>query len=578
MINSLLGSGVEINLDNDPFDYLSTLSAAQIKDELKRINALYTRLKYNRSQWEPDWEDVADHINPHGYKRKDKTPNKGYNSQAKIMNESVQLASSRSAAGMQGGMTNKARPWFSLTTTDEDLAEQKHIKHWLQKTTETMRGVLIRSNFYKEAARLYRQEIDFGTAAMVAMDDDDDIIRFSTQTMGSYYISEGKRGLVEVFVLEMDMTVRQLVARFGLNRVSESVKNKWNKGHKEENVPVLWTVEPNEDYKVGSENPVNMRYRSTYCEKGKEQGLLSLKGFHLFPVMAPRWEKNNQDPWGVGPGIIAVGGQKALTLLEKQRSMAHELSIQPPMRASTNMAARPKSSLPASITYTDQNDTWEPAFQPSLDEAGTAQEVREIEDRARRVYFEDLFLMISGIDDSTMTATEVQARLQERMVVLGPVVETNEDEFLDPLIDILYDTCWRRGLIDDPPEELIDQKLKLEHTSVLAQAQKAGGITLLDRYIGSLANIASVTGDPSVFDNLNEDKAAERYGTLIGIDAEVQNSPQEVAQIRAERQKQIQQQQQMEVAMQTAQAAKTLSDTSMEGNNALTQAITGGAV
>ena len=52
-----------------------------------------------------------------------------------------------------------------------------------------------------------------------------------------------------------------------------------------------------------------------------------------------------------------------------------------------------------------------------------------MEDRVKRTYSSDLFLMLDQLDKGRMTAQEVMARNQEKLQQLGPVVERLQYEF-----------------------------------------------------------------------------------------------------------------------------------------------------
>ena len=56
--------------------------------------------------------------------------------------------------------------------------------------------------------------------------------------------------------------------------------------------------------------------------------------------------------------------------------------------------------------------------------------------------------------------------------------ERLNDELLDPLIDRTFAIMLRVGLIPPPPQQLQGQSIKVEYTSILAQAQKLLGISL----------------------------------------------------------------------------------------------------
>lgn len=123
------------------------------------------------------------------------------------------------------------------------------------------------------------------------------------------------------------------------------------------------------------------------------------------------------------------------------------------------------------------------------------------EARIRRSFYTDLFLMISEMDD-VRTATEINARREEKMAMLGPVVERVDYEVLDPIIERVLGIMLRQsmpiwaGIIDgepllpEPPEELGQNVVEADYISILAQAQKAGAVNGLERIAATIGNLS----------------------------------------------------------------------------------------
>jgi len=485
----------------------------EIRQELKKKNNMLTALKAQRVNKEPDYEDAADYVRPDMYWREGEQPSDKHKTRSKIINETPTIALRTASAGLHGGATGPSRPWFNLQHPDPDVNKQQTVKAWLAEVEDRIRNVLLRSNVYKVLPKLYSSLVLFGVGAVVVTDDRDDVIRFHHRTMGTFWINNDERGIVRTYVEQQFFTVANLVKTFGIENVSESVRRKYkdSNGGSQESIKVAWCIEPNDEYKPNSPLAKHKKYRSTWWEVGKQdnRGLLSISGYDMFRVLVPRWDTNGDDPYGIGPGVMSVPAYKAMNLLEKQRSVAHELQIKPPMVASPTLEGEPKSLIPGGVTYTDDKDGFRTAFNVSLDEGGTTAELREIEDRIRRMFFEDLFLMVANIDKSNITATEIQARQQERMMVLGPVLGGLDDELLDPLIDLVYDAMERRDMIPPAPDELVGVKLKIEYISILAQAQKASDVTLTDRWLESVNRLYQLTQDQEVLDNVEIDKTIE---------------------------------------------------------------------
>jgi hypothetical protein len=179
---------------------------------------------------------------------------------------------------------------------------------------------------------------------------------------------------------------------------------------------------------------------------------------------------------------------------------------------------------------------------------------------------------------------EIAERKEEKLLQLGPVMDRLNDELFDPLIDVSFDKMVKRsipdwnagqeGLLPKPPDALqkmAGQKLKVEYTSVMAQAMKMVGLGSIERFAGFVGNLA--TNDPSVLKRWNRDETLKEYHNALGLAPKILNSDEDVAAAVAAEQRQIQQAQQMEMMQQGADAAQKLSGANLDANNALTRVV-----
>ena len=67
--------------------------------------------------------------------------------------------------------------------------------------------------------------------------------------------------------------------------------------------------------------------------------------------------------------------------------------------------------------------------------------IRDKENRIQRAFYEDLFLMLANSDRRQITAREIAERHEEKLLMLGPVLERIHGELLDPLIDVTFARC-----------------------------------------------------------------------------------------------------------------------------------------
>jgi hypothetical protein len=270
----------------------------------------------------------------------------------------------------------------------------------------------------------------------------------------------------------------------------------------------------------------------------------------------------------------ALGDIKQLQLQEKRIAQAIEKIVNPPMTGPTSMRQQKASILPGDITYVDA--TQGGGFRTAHEIDIKIQEIEHKQDQIRlrvsRCFYEDLFLMLVNIDRKNITATEIAERKEEKLLALGPMLEQLNQDLLDPLIDNTFEIMMRQNLIPPPPNELQGQDLKVEYISIMAQAQKLVGINSIERFSGYVAGVAQV--QPEVLDKVNSDQLVDTYGDITSVPPDIIRNDDEVAAIRAERQKKMEQQRMAEVMNQGSQTVKNLATAPMEEESALSQVMT----
>jgi hypothetical protein len=225
--------------------------------------------------------------------------------------------------------------------------------------------------------------------------------------------------------------------------------------------------------------------------------------------------------------------------------------------------------------------SFQPAYVPDPSALPNVRaEIDQCERAVAEAYFEDLFLLISQAD-GTMTATEVIQRKEEKMLMLGPVVERNNDELFDPLMDQVFQVMVEQStpiwmglmpgvpLIPPPPEELSGVPLTVEYISILAQAQKAIAAGTIERSL-QFTGMMIQSGFPEAADSINPDAMQAAYYAAIGAPPTILRDAEQIAGIRQARAEQQQQQMMAEQGMAMAQSAKTLAETPTDGDTALT--------
>ncbi len=547
-----------------------------LKEQLTKQLA---QLEQERKTFEPHWRELSDFIIPRGSRFLTSEANRGDRRNTKIVDPTATMANRTLSSGMMSGITSPARPWFKLATPDPEMMDYGPVKLWLETVQNRMNDMFNKSNLYQSLPIIYSSLGTFGTGALAVLEDDEDVIRTMPFPVGSYYIANSPRLSVDTCFRKFSMTVRQLVREFGLNSVSSSTKSAFENGTYENWVDVVHAVYPNMNRETGKMNAKNKAFRSVYFEVGGDNDkVLRESGYDEFPVMAPRWEVNGEDVYGSScPGMIALGQVKALQLEQRRKAQQIDKQTNPPMIGPTSLKTQRVSLLPGDITYVDQVTGAEglrPAYMvnPNLgDLLGDIQDTRQLINSA---YFVDLFMMLQNVNTRSMPVEAVIEMKEEKLLMLGPVLERLNDEFLDPLIDRAFSMMARKNMLPPPPDVMQGMPLRIEYISVMAQAQKAIGLSSLERFVGFVGNLASAK--PEALDKLDVDQAIDNYAVMSGVSPTVVVPQEQAQQTRNDRAQQQQQAMALQTGMAAVQGAKTLSEAKTADPNLLT-ALAGAA-
>lgn len=553
---------------------MALMSQLPLRKQLERRRVM---LESERTSWIDHWRDINRMVSPRMGRFIGDKVNDGKKKHHNIYDGSATYSSRVLSAGMMAGLTSPARPWFNLTTPDPDLAEFGSVKQWLHQVVLRMRDVFSRSNLYNVLPSIYRELGDYGTACLFAQEDDKEVLRFFPFTIGSYMLATDDRMRVDTVYRQFKMTCAQIVGRWGKQNCSRAVCTAYDRGNYDEWFEVVHAIEPNMARDAKMRDNRNMPFRSVYyelaCDQGEEK-VLGQSGYFEFPAMAPRWDVTGEDVYGHGPGMDALGDVKSLQKEQLRKHEAIDKLVNPPMTGPTSLRNTPASLLPGDVTYVDVvsgQQGFQPAYQIRPELQALLLDIQDCRQRISRAYYEDLFLMLANDTRSNITAREVQERHEEKLLMLGPVLERLNDEQLDPLIDRTFSVMLRRGMLPPPPPELEGVDLKVEYISVLAQAQKSVAVSGIERFVGFAGQIA--TFKPDVLDKVDLDQIIDEYGEAMGVPPRVIVPDDDVAAIREGRAAQQAQMQAAQMGMGAVDAAQKLANTPMDTDSALARAM-----
>lgn len=534
--------------------------------------ARWSALQDERSSWVSHWREISDYLLPRSGRFISSDRNNGERKHNNILDSTGTRSLRILAAGLMAGMTSPARPWFRLTTNDPELDESSGVKLWLSDVQRMMLMVFSRSNTYRALHSVYEELGAFGTAANIILPDFERVIHNQSLTIGEYAIATDYRGQVNTLYREFEMRVGSMVQEFGIDAVSSTVRNMWDSRKVDAWVKVLHVIEPRAERDLSKRDAKNMPFRSVYMEIGATDGkFLRESGFMRFPAVCPRWNAVGGDIYGNSPAMEALGDIKQLQHEQLRKAQGIDYKTKPPLQLPTGAKANMLDTLPGGLSFVDMagpSQGIRTAFEVNLDLSHLLNDIQDVRERISSCFYADLFLMMSNDTRSGITATEVAERHEEKLLMLGPVLERLHNELLDPLIEMTFDRMITAGVVPPAPEELKGRELNVEFVSMLAQAQRAVATNSIDRYVSNLGAVAQFK--PDVLDKFNADEWADQYADMLGVDPKLIVPGEQVAVIRQQRADEQAAMQQAAVMQQGADTARTLSQANTDGANALT--------
>ena len=548
--------------------------------ELTKRQEILTRwgqLKTERATWWAHWAEITQFVTPRQGRYFVQDRNRGQRRHNNIYDSTGSRALNVLAAGLMGGLTSPARPWFRLATSNPDLNKAPAVKQWLAQVTDLMLTVFQKSNTYRALHQIYKELGAFGTGAAIISPDFDNVIHIHPITIGEYALATNFQGRVDTLYREFQLTVSQIVREFGIENCSQSVKSLYERGSLDAWITVIHAIEPRADRDLSKVDSLNMEWRDVYMELGAtNEQYLRESGFDKFPAVCPRWDVEGGDIYGNCPGQEALGDIKQLQHEQLRKSQAIDYQVNPPLQVPTSMKNRDVERMPGGITFVDtvsSGKAIQSAFDVQLNIRELLGDIQDVRGRINSAFYVDLFMMISQDNAATtrMTATEVAERHEEKMLMLGPVLERLQDELLDPLIETTFHMMVQAKILPPPPPELQGQQLSVELVSMLAQAQRAVTTNGIDRFTQSLAAVAQFK--PQVLDKFDADRWADEYSDALGVNPDLIMPEETVQAMREQRAKaQAAAQKQAQIA-QMADTAQKLGNTPTTGGNAASDVV-----
>ena len=552
-------------------------------------------MRMERSLYEVSWRDSSYHLDPLLLELfvTDKAATRIGN--RTIVDSSPVQAARALIAGLQNGTTPPNRDWFRLTYGNRNQELSTNVKEWLYHETDQTRLAISKSNAYSKFPILYENVTKQAIGALMVEKDYERTIRCTTFTVGSFWVMNNKNGIVDKIVWQTQYTVRQVIEEFCTDSLTGKVDmshcskqlQQWAKGSNthEQKISILMAIFPNKqfDQKRGKMDSAYKKYRRWFFELDRPEGegiqYLHRDGFDRFPVFVPRWWRREEEHYGSKcPAFECLPDIKELFKKADLKMRGLELEVLPPMVAKGSRSTQNIfGQMPAFLNFSqDGADGYKPAYEIQLNLANLIPDIERTVNIINQCFYADIMRRLAFDERrERATATEINQQYYEDLAQLVVAYHNLETEFLQPFVEEVFAIRVELGMVLSPPPEIAGQEMHVEFISILAQAQKMGNVSSVERFLNEILTVGAQK--PEAWDVLNLDRTLKGYGEDLGMDPDEFNADDMIQQIRQQRQQAQQQQAQAAAMAQAANAAKSAAATPMGGDTLLSRITGGGA-
>ena len=495
-----------------------------------------------RAAYESLWRDIDERVDPQadgGFSGVSPGAERGQDNFDATAIEGLD----RYTAALLGLTVPRNQRWHGLTTPDKDLNRLSPVKRWCEHATDRLFACRYApaAGFEMQAAMDIRQGGKYGTAPLWVGENVGQGLYYHARHLSECFIEEDFRGRVDTVHRKFDLSVRQARQMFGEAALTDKMLQCWtddNPAKRNERFEFLHVLCPQSDWERGDPGPRGKKIKSLYIAID-ERGIVRRGGYHTMPLIVERTIMSPGSRYGRSPAMKVIGTIRVANEIAKTMLRAGHKTVDPALMfyddgEISKLVSRPGGLNPGMV------DEFGRPLVHAMPGGGNLPWGMEMQERERQVirdaFLEQLFQILTNPGDR-MTATQVLEMVQKQGVLVSPFAGRHETEKLGPMIERELDVLMRRGQIDPMPPEMVEAGLGpvAQYENPLAKMSRAEEAAGFTRWVEIAVQIAGASGDASVFDHMNADRAMAGVADVLSVRPSWMNSPEEVEAKRQER-------------------------------------------
>jgi len=463
------------------------------------------------------------------------------------------------AANVQSALTNPSLKWFTLRFRKDELNGNHNAKKWLEKCENITYQELKDSNFDVESSEFYMDAVSLGTAILseeVESELEWKGINFNAIPLVDCYFEEATDGSILRFYRRHQWTPLQIVDKFG--DAPAWIKERAEEAAEEKIMVIfcVYCVPKNKNADVSSVLTAEQRpFAYKYIIHKDATTIGKPGGYYEMPAFIARWRKVSGSKWGYSPAHVALSDVLTLNQITEDTLEALGKVIEDTLEAlgkvidpavlTTSRGLLSDLDLQRSgVTVVRDTRDVVPFESKARFDVGELK-INNLQGAVRAAFYID---QLELKESPAMTATEVNARADMVLKLMGPTSGRMQNDFLDPLLKRTFSILMRAGRLPPIPEEVAnaEAELDIEYTGPMPRAQRQDLVGAIANWSSHIASLAEIK--PQVLDIPDWDLVARELAALAGVPVKLTRDQREIDEQRQAQQKKQSEMQEMEKA------------------------------
>jgi hypothetical protein len=542
--------------------------AQKIKRALTRLQ----QLKQIKTPWLQHWQLLGEYI----HTRKQSftaDQQKGDFLNRELFDSGAPKANKTMASTLVGMLWPPSTKRFELQAPTS-IQGDTEVKQYYETITEIVRKALDNDKAGLRTAydEYMLDQGTFGTSGVEVAEHEELDVVYKAWSVKEMTIGEGKDGMVDTVYLELCFPVHRVVQEYGVAALSKKTKELFEADKLDEDVRILIAIEPRLDRDPTKLGKQDMQFQVLHIEMDNKH-MLKEGGFSELPVKVGRMTKLIGEVYGRSPGMDALPDILEANAIWESITIAIEKSLDPPLAVLDDGRLGNQDIDTSAGAINVLNIAGRAGDKPiypifTIGDINPASKLLEqLEASISDHFYIDRLLDFNN--ETAMTLGEVQTRNKMRHATLGSLFSRQLKEVFNPTIERTFNILLKRGklgvaadsreakakmlqgeevlIIPEKVMKLIKKGLDVYEIVYftpavrIMQAEESEGIFRSWQFAQALT-----ATHPMAADVLDEDESIKRFTEISGAPSNIIRSRQQISEIRAERDKAIKDQQEME--------------------------------